>query len=88
MVLTVLVVEFKLRTSFFEKNLLARVQLIDGLNTMGTVVIGTFMDGHFFLYFPAEESQPAVRAVQLRPPALPESVMDLEEITTDLALNL
>jgi hypothetical protein len=46
------------------------------------------MDGHFLLNFPAEERQTAIRTKEFRFLDVSESVMDLEEITADLALDL
>jgi hypothetical protein len=46
------------------------------------------MDGYFRPDFPAEKSQAAVRAEQLRFPAVPEPVLDLKEMTADLAFDL
>jgi len=46
------------------------------------------MDGDFLLDFPTEQSQAAVRAEQLRLPPVPEPVLDLKEMTTDLAFDL
>lgn len=63
-VLPVLVVELELRTSLFLKGPFGRVQLCDGLEPVGTVVIMAFMDGNFLLEFPSKQSQPAIRAEQ------------------------
>jgi hypothetical protein len=46
------------------------------------------MDCYFRLDFPAEKSQAAVRAEQLRFPPVPEPVLDLKEMTADLAFDL
>jgi hypothetical protein len=46
------------------------------------------MDGHFLLDFPAEQSQTAIRAEQLRFPPVSEPVLDLKEMTADLAFDL
>jgi hypothetical protein len=46
------------------------------------------MDGHFLLNFPAEQSQSTIRAEQLRFSPSPESVLDLKEMTADLAFDL
>jgi hypothetical protein len=46
------------------------------------------MDGHFLLDFPAEQSQAAIRAEQLGFSPSPESVLDLKEMTADLAFDL
>jgi len=88
MVLPVLVVELELRTSHFLKNLLGGIKLCDGLKTVRADVIRAFMDSHFFLDFPAEQSQTAVRAEQFRFPPVPEPVLDLKEMTADLAFDL
>jgi len=87
-VLPVLVVELELRTPLFLKNLLGGIKLCDGLKTVRAVVIRAFMDSHFFLHFPAEQSQTAVRAEQFRFPPVPEPVLDLKEMTADLAFDL
>jgi hypothetical protein len=70
------------------KNLLGGIKLCDGSKTVRTAAIRAFMDGHFFLDFPAEQSQTAVRAEQFRLPPVPKPVLDLKEITTDLAFDL
>jgi hypothetical protein len=87
-VLPVLVVELELRASLFLESPLGGIEFCDGLETMRTVVIRAFMDGHFLLDFPAEKSQTAVRTEQLRFPAVPEPVLDLKEMTADLAFDL
>ncbi|TLM98636.1 hypothetical protein FDZ71_16855 [bacterium] len=87
-VLPVLIVELELGTPLFLKLPLCRVQLCEGLQAVRTVVIRAFVDGHFLLDFPAEKSQAAIRAEQLRLPPVPEPVLDLKEMTADLALDL
>ena len=61
-VLPVLVVQLELGTPPFLQFPLGGVHLRDVLETVRTVVIRAFMDGHFLLDFPAEQSQAAVRA--------------------------
>ena len=46
------------------------------------------MNGYFLLIFPAEERQPAIGAEELRFPVVPEAVLDLEEMATNLAFDL
>jgi len=87
-VLPVLVVELELRTPLFLQFPLGGIKLRDGLEAVRTVVIGAFMDGHFLLDFPAEQSKTAMGAEQLRFPPVPEPVLDLKEMTADLAFDL
>ena len=46
------------------------------------------MDGYFFLSLPAKKRQPAMGTEELGLLVIPEAVMDLEEMTADLALDL
>jgi hypothetical protein len=46
------------------------------------------VNGYFLLSFPAEERQPAMGAEELRFPVVPEAVLDLEEMATNLAFDL
>jgi hypothetical protein len=87
-ILPVLVVELELGTSLLLQFLLGGIQLCEGLQAVRAVVIGAFMDGDFLLDFPAKQSQTTMRAEQLRFSPVPEPVLDLEEMTADLALDL
>jgi hypothetical protein len=46
------------------------------------------VNGYFLLSFPAEERQPAMGAEELRFSVVPEAVLDLEEMATNLAFDL
>jgi len=46
------------------------------------------VNGYFLLSFPAEERQPAIGAEELRFPVAPETVLNLEEMATNLAFDL
>lgn len=87
-VLPVLIVELELGTALFLKNPLGGVQLRERLQAVRTVVIRAFVDGNFLLDFPAEKSQTTMRTEQFRFPPAPEPVLDLKEMTADLALDL
>jgi hypothetical protein len=55
---------------------------------MWAIIVRAFMDGHFLLMFPSEESQTAIRAKELRLSAGSESLLHLEKKRADLAENL
>jgi hypothetical protein len=46
------------------------------------------VNGYFLLSFPAEERQPAIGTEELRFPIVPEAVLDLKEMATNLAFDL
>jgi len=64
-VLSVLVGELKLRTSFLGQCLFPLVQFIHVPYPMGTGIVAALVDGHFFSLFPGEEGMVAVGAVVL-----------------------
>jgi len=88
MVLPVLVVELELRTSLFLQSPLGWIKLREGLETVWTVVVGAFVNGHFLLGFPAKQSKTAIGTEKLRFSRIPEPVLDLEEMAADLAFDL
>lgn len=86
-VLSVLVGELKLRTSFLGQSLFPLVEFIDVPYPMDTGIVGALVDGHFFSLFPGEEGVLAVGAVVLGFP-LAESFLLLKEFSTDFAEEL
>ena len=55
---------------------------------MRAFVVRAFVDSHLLPDFPPEQSQAAVRAEQFRFSLIPEPVVDLKEMATDLAFDL
>jgi len=88
MVLPVLIVELELRTSLFLQSPLGWIKLREGMETVWTVIVGAFVNGHFLLEFPAKQSKTAMGAEQFRFSPVPEPVLDLKELTADLAFDL
>ena len=61
----VLVVDFELRTFLFHQFPLGFIELGKRLDTVRTVIVWAFMDGHFLLRFPPEESQATMGTEEL-----------------------
>lgn len=61
----VLVVDFELRTFLFHQLSFGFIELGKRLDTVRTVIVWAFMNGHFLLRLPPEESQPTMGTEEL-----------------------
>jgi hypothetical protein len=65
MVLSVLVIKFKLRGARFLNETFSGVKFIESLNAVRAIIITAFIDGDLFAIFPPKEGMVAIRAKEL-----------------------